>query len=255
VDVLFDGTEAGDQARTVDDDCVVLDLMVPGRSGFQVLRDIRRSDAGARRSWPDRAGHDATRPGELRSGSSTPIRTCRAAPMKGARSCSRSRWSPARRVPERALIPDWPSTPCRALLRTRWLLPPKLIRLKRCGKMLPPFCRFCRRGGHLQRPGAKTCLIRHDCGRRRCRESRPSRRGRIARSRRGDSWHTGLHGPVRISSWASARRRSLSRARGFACSGPVYHAETRRCDGRQSVRYSDGSSAADDIHAKVYEGG
>ena len=41
VDVLFDGAEAGDQARTMDYDCVVLDLMLPGRSGFQVLRDIR----------------------------------------------------------------------------------------------------------------------------------------------------------------------------------------------------------------------
>jgi DNA-binding response OmpR family regulator len=41
VDVLHDGLLAGDQARTVDYDAVVLDLMLPGRSGFQVLRDIR----------------------------------------------------------------------------------------------------------------------------------------------------------------------------------------------------------------------
>jgi DNA-binding response OmpR family regulator len=41
VDVLHDGADAGDQARTIDYDAVVLDLMLPGRSGFQVLRDIR----------------------------------------------------------------------------------------------------------------------------------------------------------------------------------------------------------------------
>ena len=41
VDVLHDGTMAGEQARAVDYDAVVLDLMLPGRSGFQVLRDIR----------------------------------------------------------------------------------------------------------------------------------------------------------------------------------------------------------------------
>ena len=41
VDVLREGTMAGDQARAVDYDAVVLDLMLPGRSGFQVLRDIR----------------------------------------------------------------------------------------------------------------------------------------------------------------------------------------------------------------------
>ena len=41
VDVLHDGGSAGEQARSVDYDAVILDLMLPGRSGFQVLRDIR----------------------------------------------------------------------------------------------------------------------------------------------------------------------------------------------------------------------
>jgi DNA-binding response OmpR family regulator len=41
VDVLPDGIAAGDQAGVVDYDAVVLDLVLPGRSGLQVLRDIR----------------------------------------------------------------------------------------------------------------------------------------------------------------------------------------------------------------------
>jgi two-component system copper resistance phosphate regulon response regulator CusR len=41
VDLLREGTLAGEQARTIDYDAVILDLMLPGRSGFQVLRDIR----------------------------------------------------------------------------------------------------------------------------------------------------------------------------------------------------------------------
>ncbi len=45
VDALNDGSEAGDQARAIDYDAVVLDLMLPGRSGFQVLRDIRAKKA------------------------------------------------------------------------------------------------------------------------------------------------------------------------------------------------------------------
>jgi len=41
VDVLHEGTSAGEQVHVVDYDAVVLDVMLPGRSGFQVLRDIR----------------------------------------------------------------------------------------------------------------------------------------------------------------------------------------------------------------------
>ncbi|HEY3045094.1 MAG TPA: response regulator transcription factor [Vicinamibacterales bacterium] len=45
VDLLHDGTDAGQQACAIDYDAVVLDLMLPGRSGFQVLRDIRARKA------------------------------------------------------------------------------------------------------------------------------------------------------------------------------------------------------------------
>lgn len=41
VDVLHDGRDAGEHARMIGYDCVVLDLMLPGSSGLQVLRDIR----------------------------------------------------------------------------------------------------------------------------------------------------------------------------------------------------------------------
>jgi two-component system copper resistance phosphate regulon response regulator CusR len=41
VDVLYEGGVAGDQAAAIDYDAVVLDLMLPGRSGFQVLHDVR----------------------------------------------------------------------------------------------------------------------------------------------------------------------------------------------------------------------
>ena len=51
VDVLYEGSDAGDQANAFDYDAVVLDLMLPGRSGFQVLRDIRaRVNASCRSS-------------------------------------------------------------------------------------------------------------------------------------------------------------------------------------------------------------
>src|SRR3989442_15786781 len=45
VDVLHEGRGAGEQACAVDYDAVVLDLMLPGQSGFQVLRDIRARKA------------------------------------------------------------------------------------------------------------------------------------------------------------------------------------------------------------------
>jgi two-component system, OmpR family, copper resistance phosphate regulon response regulator CusR len=45
VDVLHDGSAAGDHASAADYDAVVLDLMLPGRSGLQVLRDIRARKA------------------------------------------------------------------------------------------------------------------------------------------------------------------------------------------------------------------
>jgi two-component system, OmpR family, copper resistance phosphate regulon response regulator CusR len=41
VDVLHDGRDVDDQARSIDYDAVVLDLTLPGRSGLQVLRDVR----------------------------------------------------------------------------------------------------------------------------------------------------------------------------------------------------------------------
>jgi two-component system copper resistance phosphate regulon response regulator CusR len=41
VDVLPDGLAAGEQTAAVDYDAVVLDLLLPGRTGLQVLRDIR----------------------------------------------------------------------------------------------------------------------------------------------------------------------------------------------------------------------
>ncbi len=41
VDVLHDGIVAAEQAGAVDYDAVVLDLVLPDRTGFQVLRDIR----------------------------------------------------------------------------------------------------------------------------------------------------------------------------------------------------------------------
>jgi two-component system response regulator QseB len=67
VDVLHDGTDAGDQAAAFDYDAVVLDMMLPRQSGFQVLRSIRSRKASlpvviltARDSVQDRiAGLDA----------------------------------------------------------------------------------------------------------------------------------------------------------------------------------------------------
>lgn len=67
VDVLHDGSDAGEQATVFDYDAVVLDMMLPRQSGFQVLREIRSRKASlpvviltARDSVQDRiAGLDA----------------------------------------------------------------------------------------------------------------------------------------------------------------------------------------------------
>src|SRR5690349_13701911 len=45
VDVVHDGDDAAVQGQIIDYDCVVLDLMLPGQSGFQVLREIRSRKA------------------------------------------------------------------------------------------------------------------------------------------------------------------------------------------------------------------
>jgi DNA-binding response OmpR family regulator len=45
VDVLHDGADAGGQAAVIEYDAIVLDLLLPLRSGFQVLRDIRARNA------------------------------------------------------------------------------------------------------------------------------------------------------------------------------------------------------------------
>jgi DNA-binding response OmpR family regulator len=41
VDVLHEGIGAGERAVSIDYDAVILDLMLPGQSGLQVLREIR----------------------------------------------------------------------------------------------------------------------------------------------------------------------------------------------------------------------
>jgi two-component system copper resistance phosphate regulon response regulator CusR len=40
-DIFYDGTNAGHQALSFDYDLIILDLMLPGRLGLDVLRDIR----------------------------------------------------------------------------------------------------------------------------------------------------------------------------------------------------------------------
>ena len=45
VDVLHDGEDVGEQARIITYDAAILELILPGRSGLQVLRDIRAANA------------------------------------------------------------------------------------------------------------------------------------------------------------------------------------------------------------------
>ena len=42
VDAVFDGGEAENYILTGDYDCVILDVMMPGQDGFEVLRKVRR---------------------------------------------------------------------------------------------------------------------------------------------------------------------------------------------------------------------
>jgi CheY-like chemotaxis protein len=67
VDVLREGTAAGAHARAVDYDAVVLDLMLPCRSGFDVLRarqGCRQANAGSdRRARPPQADPPIRTPG------------------------------------------------------------------------------------------------------------------------------------------------------------------------------------------------
>ena len=49
VDVLHDGASAGEQARAIDYDAVVLDLMLPGRSGLPGAARHPRAQGGAAR--------------------------------------------------------------------------------------------------------------------------------------------------------------------------------------------------------------
>jgi DNA-binding response OmpR family regulator len=45
VDVLHDGADVGEQARIINYDAAILELMLAGRSGLQVVRDIRTANA------------------------------------------------------------------------------------------------------------------------------------------------------------------------------------------------------------------
>lgn len=43
-----DGTTAAERVRSLPPDVVILDVMLPGRSGFDILRELRADDATAR---------------------------------------------------------------------------------------------------------------------------------------------------------------------------------------------------------------
>ena len=110
---------AAEQACAVDYDAVVLDLMLPGRSGFQVLRDIRARKAVDARADPDRKGFASTNASPASTAALTttwssrsPWRSCRracarcsaadAARNHAARGRSRDGHAPASGPPRRA---------------------------------------------------------------------------------------------------------------------------------------------------------
>ena len=96
VDVLHDGSDAGEQAH-LDYDGVVLDLMLPGRSGFQVLRDIRARKATA--------GADSHREGLARGAGDRPRQRRRRLHGQAVRA-GRAVGAPARAAPARHAARD-----------------------------------------------------------------------------------------------------------------------------------------------------
>jgi DNA-binding response OmpR family regulator len=98
VDVLHGGVEAGDQGRLIDYDAAGLDLMLPGCSGLQVLRDLRAHKGDLGQAVCDRRGHgpppraDAARTAAggpasgcgSRNGPGAPRRDSRRAPSRSA---------------------------------------------------------------------------------------------------------------------------------------------------------------------------
>jgi DNA-binding response OmpR family regulator len=95
VDVLFDGRDAGLQAQLVDYDAIILDVMLPGRSGVQVLRDIR----ARKPAIPSSSSPRATR-SKIASPASTPAPTTTWQAVRARRALgAAARAAPPRRAP------------------------------------------------------------------------------------------------------------------------------------------------------------